>query len=141
MVATDFAPGMIAIAKDKARAIDNLTVQRADADRIEDGPFDAVIAFNLLHLLPDLNHTLGVLFDHMLPGAHLVSKTPCLGNGKVWLRLIVPPMQWVGKAPPVRFTRIGDLERSIAAAGFDIVETSTQPDVAPRRFIVARKPA
>lgn len=140
MVATDFAPGMIAIAEGKAASVDNLTVQLAEADRIDGGPFDAVMAFNLLHLLPDLDHTLAVLFAHMNPGAHLISKTPCLGDGAFWLRLIVPPMQWMGKAPPVNFTRTADLDRAITAAGFDLVETGTQPDVAPRRFIVARKP-
>jgi len=46
-------------------------------------------------------------------------------------------MQWLGKAPYVRFMEIAELEHIISSEGFKIIETGNYPP--PSRYIVARK--
>ena len=75
------------------------------------------------------------------PGGLFISKTPCLKEMNPLIRVAVPLMQLIGKAPHVAFLSAGDLEREIAAAGFEIVELARHgtrgKDVRP--FIVARR--
>ena len=80
------------------------------------------------------------------PGGLFISKTPCLREMNPLMRMVLPLalslMQLVGKAPNVvAFQSAEDLEREIAAAGFEIIERarhgSRGKDIRP--FVVARK--
>ncbi|MCB1546932.1 MAG: methyltransferase domain-containing protein [Hyphomicrobiaceae bacterium] len=147
LLATDISPEMIAIARDKAAAAGcaNLHLATGTPDRIDasDGTFDAVLAFNLLHLVADRRQAYGEVRRLLKPGGLFITKTPCLSEMNVLIRLMVPVMRLIGKAPHVSFFTAGDLEREIAAAGFTIVERarhgSTGKD--PRIYIVASTPA
>lgn len=149
IVASDLSAEMIRIAQDKAAAqgAANVTFVRADADAPPDGQYDAVLAFNLLHLLPDPEAALTGIAEKVKPGGYFISKTPCLAGSEISLKfrvllwLIVPVMQVLGKAPRFHRMSIDRLEQAIAAAGFDIIETGNHPAQPPSRFIVARKPA
>lgn len=147
--ASDIAPAMVEIGRRKATEAqaDRLELVAADASdpRFATGDRDAVLAFNLLHLVDDLPATLAQIAAMLRPGGLFISKTFCLpdrrfGSAKLALiRLALPVMQMLGKAPRVHFMPIADLEGMIAAAGFEIVETGNYPASPPRRFIVARK--
>ncbi len=144
ITATDIAASMIKIAAKKAAAqgatnVDFLTAVPADP-QFSSGQFDAVLGFNILHLLPDLPSDLAALRDRLKPGGLLISKTPCLGDWK-WRaigRIAIPIMQLVGKAPYVTFMKGSDVEEQLVAAGFEIVESENHN--AFSRFIVARTP-
>jgi SAM-dependent methyltransferase len=142
-VATDYAPAMIAIAQEKVEqaSLSNVEAQVVAPGEaaIPKGPFDAVVALNLLHLLPKRESALEDSARRLRPGGLFISKTPCLSG--VWLALA--PVVWVfrlmGKAPDFRFLSAAKLERDIVRAGFEIVENTPDPNRPPRRFIVARK--
>jgi ubiquinone/menaquinone biosynthesis C-methylase UbiE len=143
VTATDISPAMIAIARDRAqdRKVANVTFAPAalsDAPP-EAGPFDAVLAFNLLHLADDLPYALQALARRLEPGGLLISKTPCLGRHGWHLRVLVAALQAVGRAPYVAFLTVGRLEAAIAQAGFEILERGDYPAKPPSRFLVARK--
>ena len=145
IVATDFSPGMIAQAEAREGA-EKVRFLAADAfdPRLEPGGFDAVMAFNLFHLVRDLPALIGRAGQLLAPGGLLISKTPCLTDPSARLHhrlmvLAIPLMQAIGKAPYVRFHTMAELERMIEAAGFRIVETGCYPVSPPSRFIVARK--
>jgi hypothetical protein len=58
------------------------------------------------------------------------------------IRLFVPLAQAIGQAPYVAFLSAEEVERDIAAAGFEIVERDrhgSRGKQEPRIFIVARK--
>lgn len=145
IVGTDISPAMVEIAREKAwnEGPGNLTFAVADAQ----GPlgaetFDAVLAFNLLHLVPDLDAALAAAAARVRPGGLLITKTPCLGGNGVKtlaLRTVVGGMALVGKAPHVAFFDRARLERAIADAGFTTVEHLVQPGLGPRLYHVARK--
>lgn len=141
--ATDDASEMIAIAREKlaGAAVDGLSFQaaRPGDGSLPQGPFDAVLAFNLLHLLPDLPAALAEARGLLKPGGLLITKTPCLCGRYRALWPVVAALRLVGKAPPVRFLNPARLEAEIAAAGFEILERGDYPASPPSRFVVARR--
>jgi ubiquinone/menaquinone biosynthesis C-methylase UbiE len=145
MVATDLSGEMITIAREKAtaQACQNAEFAVATPDRAPwpDGAFDAVLAFNLWHLFVDRAAALAQVHRLLKPGRLFVSKTPCLAEMNPLIRLALPVMQLVGKAPYVAVFSAGELESEIAGAGFTIIERarhgSERKDA--RIFIVARK--
>jgi ubiquinone/menaquinone biosynthesis C-methylase UbiE len=145
MMATDISSEMIAIAREKAvaQACGNADFAVAAPERAPwpDGSFDAVLAFNLWHLVAERASALAHVHRVLKPGGLFVSKTACLAEMNPLIRLAVPVMQFVGKAPYVAIFSAAALEREIEAAGFAIVERarhgSRRKDA--RIFIVARK--
>jgi ubiquinone/menaquinone biosynthesis C-methylase UbiE len=144
-LATDISTGMIAIAEEKLAAspISALAFRTATADTLagEAMQFDVVLAFNYLHLVRDLADTLRSIHDLLAPGGLFMSKTPCLGDMNPLIRLAVPLMRAVGKAPHVGVFRAGQLSELIAAAGFEIVSTERHASKGKdsRPFILARR--
>ena len=140
--ATDVSQGMIDIAIDKAwnASVPNVSFRRAGVEAAEHAGAapDVVLAFNLLHLVPDAEAALAMIRDLLPDGGLFISKTPCIGE-KWYYRPIVAAMRLVGKAPFVRFLRVRELDHMLVAAGFEIVETGLFPPSTPSRFIVARK--
>lgn len=145
LTATDVSPEMIAIADEKAANAGhtNLDFRVADAvaalESVRERPLDVVLAFHLLHLVPDLPGTLAAIAAALRPGGLLISKTVCLGDGPGWIKLVLPVMRLFGKAPQVALLEASALEAAIKTAGFEIAETGTFPASPPSRFIVARQ--
>lgn len=143
ILATDVSPAMIEIGQEKAQAAGtdrvSFLVAGVDDPRLTQAGTDRVLAFNLLHLLPDLNSALTRINAMLAPGGLLISKTICLGDKGRALRWLVRIMQLVGIAPYVNFITIAALETALERAGFEIIETGTFPASPPSRFVVARK--
>jgi ubiquinone/menaquinone biosynthesis C-methylase UbiE len=144
--ATDISTEMIAIAEEKRAAgpIPSPVFRIATAEALapEDGPFDAVLGFNYLHLVRDLPNTLRRIHALLAAEGLFVSKTPCLGNMNPLIRLaLLPAMRAIGKAPYVEVFRTAELSQLICAAGFDILATESHATKGNdhRPFIVARK--
>ena len=143
--ATDLSPRMIEIARSRPEgaAAANLSFSVAEATAAPAGGYDAVLAFNLLHLLDDLPAGLRGIAASLRPGGRLISKTPCLRDLSLAVRLpvglLVRPMRLAGLAPALRFLGARELERSIAEAGFRIVETGDFPARRAQRLVVAER--
>jgi ubiquinone/menaquinone biosynthesis C-methylase UbiE len=143
--ATDVSAEMIAIAREKAAAgaSENVTfnVVPASGDLGAEVRYDAVLAFNVLHLIRDRAAALADARRVLKSGGLLIAKTPCLSEMNPLIRIAVPIARWLGKAPSVSFFTATELEAEIAQAGFSIVERarhgSGRKD--PRIFLIARK--
>jgi SAM-dependent methyltransferase len=144
-VATDISNEMISICREKAAAqgVSNVefTVGTLDTAAPPDASFDVAIGFNVLHLIEDRAVALRAVHRLLKPGGVFISKTPALTEINFLIRAAVPLMQAIGRAPYVAFFSNTELEREIAASGFDIVERahhgSAKRDI--RTFFVARK--
>ncbi|WP_255612034.1 class I SAM-dependent methyltransferase [Ruegeria sp. SCSIO 43209] len=149
ITASDLAPGMIEIANEKRakEGLENVTFKVAEVlehDPVEGG-YDAVLAHNLLHLLPDLDQALEHIAKLTKSGGVFISKTVCApenGGFKYAMisRLAIPIMQFFGKAPFVNFVSMSMLDRKIERAGFEILYTSDQASMLQSRYVVAQKP-
>jgi ubiquinone/menaquinone biosynthesis C-methylase UbiE len=145
LVASDISAEMIAIARDKAVAEGcanvEFVVAAADALPWPDGAFDVALAFNALHLVEARAAALAHVHRLLKPGGLFISKTPCLTEMGFFVRLAVPVMQAVGRAPYVAFLSAQDFENEIASAGFEIVERGRHGSRGKdaRLFLAARK--
>ena len=149
--ATDISEAMIDIAKSRqtGTAPDQQVAFRVASapDSFADGTsYDAVFAHSLLHLIPDPDALLARVAQAVPAGGYFISKTPCLGARGMALqgaamRLMIPLMQVIGKAPPViRFFSTEGLEAAITRAGFEVVEAGSFPGgKPPSHYIVARR--
>ncbi len=148
ITATDLAPGMIEIANEKLaeEGLDNVTFAVADVldHSTKGGPFDVIMAHNLLHLVSDLDSALAHISGLVEPGGLFISKTVCAPyqaglKFNLIRRLAIPIMRAIGKAPFVEFMAANVLEGKIKAAGFKIIETGDQASMVLSRYLVARK--
>jgi len=152
LMATDVSAGMIAIAREKlaAESVPQLSFDVADADADADaavagqGEYDVVLAFNLLHLVTDLDRALELAMRALRPGGLLISKTVCISEMNPLIPyLALPLMRAIGMAPHVLCFDADALRSAIARQGMHIVSVERHgtrgKDI--RVFIVARKPA
>ncbi len=141
ILATDISTRMIEIAREKAAAqgVDNAEFERATLDdgALPSAAFDAVLAFNFLHLLEDIPGSLDRIHDLLKPGGLFISKTVCLAERSRLLGLVIALMRVLGMAPYASSLRIAELEQLIRSAGFEIVEAGSYPH--PNRYLVARR--
>ena len=144
-LATDISAEMIAIANEKhaATPIPALVFRTATAEALtsEAVQFNAVLGLNYLHLVRDLPGTLRGIHALLAAGGLFISKTPCLGDMNPLIRLALPAMRAIGKAPYVGVFRAANLSQHIDAAGFDILATENHAAKGndKRPYIVARK--
>jgi len=145
--ATDVSTRMIDIARERlaAKPVPQLSFAVADADTPVAGPseHDAVLAFNLLHLVADLDRALELTVQALRPGGLLITKTPCIAEMNALIRyLALPVMRAAGKAPHVLHFDAGMLQSAIVRQGMDIVTVERHGTRGKdfRVFIVARKP-
>lgn len=147
IIAMDVSEAMIAIARQKAlsEGVSTITfaARAAEEPAGEPGRHDAVLAFNVLHLVADRAAVLAEVRRLLKPGGLFISKTPCLMEMNPLIRLAIPVMQRIGKAPPVDVFGASDLEAALAVAGFSVVERARHGSGRrdPRIFLVARRDA
>ena len=138
---------MTQIGQDKAAEAGTTNIDFVAADiynPVLDDSYDAVLAFNLLHLIEDTDAGLRRVYDLVKPGGVLISKTPCRpgrGTPLKWrlIMLALPILQWLGKAPFVNLTDAPEWDRAIERAGFKIIETGDYPASPRNHFVVAKK--
>ncbi|MCZ8036276.1 MAG: class I SAM-dependent methyltransferase [Novosphingobium sp.] len=142
---TDISREMISLAdaRKAAAGCTNTTFTVTD-ERCAPWPdqrFDAVLAFNLLHLVRDRPALLQSVGRVLKPGGLFITKTPCLSEMNAIIRFAIPLMRLIGKAPYLSFFTAADLASEVAERGFSIIEKarhgSGQKDF--RVFIAARK--
>jgi ubiquinone/menaquinone biosynthesis C-methylase UbiE len=145
IVASDVSAGMIAIARERAagQGCHNVEFRVADSAEADIGhpACDAVLAFNLLHLVPDRAALLESAHRQLKAGGLFIAKTPCLAEMNPLIRVAVPVARFIGKAPFVSFFSASELQAEVTKAGFSIIESARHGSGGkdPRIFIVAQK--
>ena len=148
-LATDVSPEMIAIARERlaAQPVPQLRFGVADAEAeaaaTAGARYDSVLAFNVLHLMTDLDGALRATVPLLKPGGLFISKTPCLAEMNPLVpRLFVPLARWLGKAPHVLSFDAAQLRAAFERHGL-VIEAFERHGTKRkdfRVFIVARKP-
>lgn len=145
ITATDISPNMIAIAREKAEAqgIANVNFEVGTPEKAPypNESFDVVLGFNVLHLMAARAEALLAVHRLLKPGGLFISKTPCLTEMGLMVRLAIPLAQALGQAPSVAFFSEQELVQETEAAGFTIVENARHGAKAKdmRCFLMARK--
>ncbi|OWU86811.1 hypothetical protein ATO6_06710 [Oceanicola sp. 22II-s10i] len=143
-VAADISGALLGIARERAAAqgAEGIEFRHAGLGRdtgADAAAFDAVMAFNLLHLMPDPQSAIHAMADAARPGGVVITKTACLNDGMRYLRPVLWIMRKLGRAPAVNIFSAAELDRMFEEAGLKIVETGWYSRKGAARFVVARK--
>ena len=142
ITATDIAGEMIRIAREKlaASAATNVAFAKADAaDEIQGAPFDAILAFSLLHLVDDIPAVLSQTRAQLKPGGLLISKTVCLKDRSVIIRGMVRTLTRFGFAPRVTPLSRQNLVDHLENAGFALLYDGYFDEHHMNPFLVAKR--
>jgi len=139
-IATDFSREMVRIARAKPCG-ENVKFEVADAAKaLAGGRYDAICAFNVLHLVDDLPATLASIHASLRPGGQLISKTWCFAEVKPWLRAAFRVLRALGLFPAALLLTQGQLRRAMLDAGFEIIEQRVFGAYPQNPYIVAQRP-
>lgn len=142
ITASDISGRMIAYARTKKQGTDikNIRFVHANATRaLEGAPFDKIMAFSLLHLVPDISAVLRSAHNQLKPGGLFVSKTVCLGERNLGIRTMIHVMKALRIAPDVKLLSQSSLKDRIHQAGFKIIEYNYFGNQCMDPFIVAQR--
>ncbi|MCP3904853.1 MAG: GNAT family N-acetyltransferase [Planctomycetes bacterium] len=138
----DHSSNMVTVANARARErnVGNARFEQMEPDdpRLAEGAFNVVTAYSVIHLLDDVPATLARLRDLLVPGGHLITETPCLGDWNFFWRALVRLAMLVGAAPPVVCLRVAELESMIENAGFEVLESKVHNPKSKQHCILAR---
>lgn len=139
LVATDYAEAMIDVLGRKVQAarLSNVTCERADlyALRYAAERFDAVVACNVLHLVPDLPAALAALRRVLRVGGTLVVPTFCHDETRT-ARLVSRALALAGQPMHRRFTT-ASLRAAVEASGARVVQAESVPGLIPIGYVEA----
>ena len=146
--AIDISSKMIELAKAKAvnQKIGNIDFEQGDIfdKKYEKESFDRILAFNMLHTVPNSQAVVQRINELLKPNGLFISVTPCLGGKMSFLVrlqiLLVQVLCKLGIIPvPIRRLRSADLDDLIANGNFQTVDTEKIHKGATSYFIVAKK--
>ena len=138
-LATDLSPGMLQLLESRFVGHAGLEVRPADASSLDfsNDSFDAVIAGNLLHLIPDVTTALGEIGRVLRPAGLLIAPTFC--HGESLLARGVSRLLTLSGFPLERRLRGIELEALISSSGFQICDREWFPGLLPIRYVVAKR--
>ncbi len=139
VVATDYAEAMVDELEKRVKdaGLNNVTCEQADIYSLSypAGEFDAVVAANVLHLVPDLAAAIKSLRQVAKPGGLLVAPTFCHNETKVsWLlsRLFA-----ITGFPVHRRFTIESLCAALEENGLQVVKFESLPGLIPIAYVEA----
>lgn len=146
--AIDISSKMIEIANEKAvvSKVENVNFAQADIfdDRYKKESFDVILAFNMLHTVPNPQNVVQRIYELLKPEGVFVSVTPCL-RGKMSF-LVSAQIQLVrvlcklGIIPvPIRRLKSAELDELLVSGDFQNIETEEIFKGASSYFIAAEK--
>lgn len=140
LLATDYAEAMVAKTRERVGHLGNVRCEVRDLYALgqRDGSFYAVVASNVLHLVPDLPGGLAAMRRVLRPGGRLVVPTYCHAQD-ARSRLVSAALSLVSFPGQRRFDLDG-LAEAVSGAGFVVVDKELVPGVLPIGFVVARVP-
>lgn len=137
LVATDYAPAMVERLATRLAGLPNVTTRVLDVYAMAEPPasFDAVVAANVLHLLPDLERALDAMIGVLRPGGRLVVPT-YLHDATVASRAVSRVLALAGFPGRRRFTLDG-LVGVLRDRGLRVGRTASIAGVLPIGFVEA----
>jgi 2-polyprenyl-3-methyl-5-hydroxy-6-metoxy-1,4-benzoquinol methylase len=140
----DLSSRMIDLARAKAAEQHAMNVEFWQATlfdgRLKPESYDAILAFNLLHLLDDLHAAAHQINTLLKPGGLFISATICRSQRNRLLRWPLALAGTLHLIPPVRLIETAELDQIISSQGFQLVDTERiLHSFGVQYFVAARK--
>lgn len=145
--AVDITPQMITIAQRKAdqQGVKNVQFQVYDGYALPyaDASFDAVLIFNVLHIVKEPRTLLREARRLLKPGGGLITATDCYAEPvpfNIRVRLSLQrALHWLGVIPFVRYYRKAQLHSLFEQNGFQIRQTAALQTIPRNEYVLASK--
>lgn len=146
--AIDISSKMIEIGKGKAalNKVENVIFTETDIfdQMFKEESFDTILAFNMLHTIPQPEKVLERIHELLKPEGLFISVTPCLREKMSFLIklqiLLIPILSKIGLIPiPIRRLKSSELDSLILNGNFETVDTEKIFNRATSYFIVVKK--
>jgi len=148
----DISGRMIELSKGKLAAekggADNVSFAEADIfdEGYTKGSFDVILAFNMLHTVPDPERVIRRVHELLKPDGTFISVTPCLADKKSFILSaqiqIMALLCKLGIIPiPIRRLQSSDLDELVSGGDFHTVDSQEIYAEASSYFIAAKKNA
>lgn len=109
-------------------------------NQFKDESYNAILAFNFLHLVEDTQKNLKRINSLLKPGGLFISKTTCLVEKGRFVAWFIYLLQKINLAPYVSYFKVAELEELIKKGGFEILESRVfAKGNPPNQYIVAKK--
>lgn len=141
LIGIDPSEKMIELAKGKANSPDNLRFKVTDVfdTSFTPGSFNAVLAFNVIHLVEDPEATLSRIHDLLKPNGLVISQTPCLRERGWFTRFTLNTIQKTGLIPKIKNFNFEELELLFVTNGFEIHESEIWDKEDSEKWIIGKK--
>jgi ubiquinone/menaquinone biosynthesis C-methylase UbiE len=137
VIATDYADNMLAVLRERMRTAGISNVEALHRDIYALGypaaSFDAVVAGNVLHLVPDLERALDALCHVLRPGGKLI--TPTFVHDETAFSWVTSRLLALLGQPMHRRFSAASLRRAVEQRGLRISRAETIPGVIPIAYI------
>lgn len=140
--AIDISSKMIEICREKAseRKITNIDFERTTIfdKKFKEGSFDAIIAFNVFHLLEEPQKHFHRINQLLKPGGILLSSTPCMSEAPV-LNYVLKFFSVIGLTPKLNSFTSNEMEQLFLNASFKIIELNRIKPKSPQYLCFSKK--
>lgn len=137
VIATDYSLGMTAALTRRVREahVANVRCQQADVYALpfDDCEFDAVVAANVLHLVPDLRGALLALCRVVRPGGRVVVPTFC--HDQTAISWIMSRILALSGFPGYRRLTLKTLQQAVEGVGVRVIRAEILPGLIPIGYI------
>lgn len=140
LVATDYADAMVERLGERAQALGlgNVRTRTLDVYSLDsEAQYDAVVASNVLHLLPDVERALEAMVRALRPGGRLIVPTYC--HDQTALSRFTSRLMGLVGFPGQRRLTLDGLAATVAAHGLEVHRSVLLPGLLPIGFVSARK--
>lgn len=140
--AIDISTKMIEISKKKAsvRKIQNIDFARTTIfdDKFKVGSFDAIIAFNIFHLLEEPQKYFERINQILKPGGIIISSTPCMSEAP-FLNIILKFFSIIGMTPKLNSFTSTEMKQLFLKASFKLIELNKIKPKSPIYICILEK--
>ena len=140
--AIDISAKMIEIAKHKASArnIRNIGFERTTIfdKKFKEGSIDAIIAFNIFHLLEDPHVYFQRMHQILKPGGLILSSTPCMREAPL-LNHVLSFFSRMGITPELNPFTSTEMEQSFVKASFKTLKMNKIKPKSPQYICISKK--
>lgn len=141
--AIDISPKMIEQTRVKctAKGVSNVTfsVTTLFDDALPESSYDAVLAFNILHGLPDAPQHCARIHRLLKPDGLFISVTDCLKEARLLTRILIGTRFLLHAMPHVSIMSQQEVTCLVESSGFLVLDSQNLFETPPNLFIAARK--
>ena len=109
-------------------------------ERFDNGSFDVVMAFYVLHFCEDIDEVFRRIYDILKPGGLFILETACLGEKNIITGKLIRSAGKLGFLPLINLLSNQQIELALEQTDFSVVEKTKFSESNNEYTLIAKKP-